>query len=137
MKLQYSKTKMLNVLFIRELASRLPVDSPLIVNCLTPGLCNTGLRPQFPRAISWICVAIYTFIGWSAERGSRQLIFAALGCEKREDDLRGVYISSSKIAEPSDFIVSDEGKAAQKKAWVSAFLYSSRLLPFTDGIAPI
>ena len=46
--MQYSKTKALNILFVRELASRLPTDSPLVVNCLTPGLCKTGMRRKFP-----------------------------------------------------------------------------------------
>lgn len=117
--MQYPKTKMLNILFARELASRLPANSPLIVNCLTPGLCRTGLRHEFPWPLSWIYVVVDSMIAWSAERGSRQLVFAALGREKREDELKGAYISSSEITEPSDFIISDEGKAAQKKAWVS------------------
>lgn len=58
---------------------------------------------------------------WSVERGSRQLVFAALGHGKREDELKGVYISRSEITEPSDFIISDEGETAQKQAWVSIF----------------
>lgn len=61
-------------------------------------------------------------LAWTTERGSRQLIFAALGYEKREDELKGAYISSSKITEPSDFVLSDEGKVAQKQAWVSVSL---------------
>lgn len=130
-KRQYPKTKTLNILFVRELASRLPANSPLIVNCVTPSLCKTGLRHEFPRLLSWIYVVVDATISWSAERGSRQLIFAALGYEKREDDLKGVYISSSKIAEPSDFIISDEGAAVQKQAWVSVLVHHHSSFPVT------
>ena len=129
--MQYPKTKALNILFIRELASRLPANSPLIPNCVTPSLSKTGLRREFPWPLSWIYVVVDAVISWSAERGSRQLIFAALGYEKREDELKGVYISSSKITEPSDFIISDEGMAAQKQAWVSFFIHCSRFPSLT------
>lgn len=134
--MQYPKTKMLNIFFIRELASRLPADCPLVVNCVTPSLCKTGLRREFPWPLSWIYVVVDAAISWSAERGSRQLIFGALGHEKRESDLKGVYISSSKITEPSDFIISDEGKAAQKQVWVSVFIHHSHCL-LTNGITPV
>ena len=142
MRKQYPKTKMLNIFFTRELASRLPVDSPLVVNCLTPGLCSTELRREFPWLLSWIYVIVDAGIAWSAERGSRQLVFAALGYEKREDDLKGVYVSSSEITEPSDFVISNEGKAVQKQAWVGIFSWSlppllivpckSRMKPWTS-----
>ena len=136
MKMQYPRTKMLNILFTRELASKLPANSPLVVNCVTPCLCKTGLRREFPWPLSWIYVIVDATISWSAERGSRQLIFGALGYEEREDDLKGAYISSSKIVEPSDFIISDEGKAVQKRVWVSIRI-SSQSLSLTDGITSI
>ena len=126
--MQYPKTKMLDILFVRELTSRLPADSSLIVNCLTPGLCRTTLRQEFPWPLSWIYVVVDSIIAWSAERGSRQLVFAALGREKREDELKGAYISSSEVTEPSDFIISDEGRAGQKQVWVSIFTRCSRFL---------
>jgi len=108
---------MLNILFTRELASRLSANNPLIVNCLTPSLCKTELRRDFSWPLSWIYVIVDALIAWPAERGSRQLIFAALGYEEREDELNGVYISSSTITEPSDFVISDEGKVVQKQVW--------------------
>ena len=112
----------MNIFFTRELASRLPANSPLIVNCLTPSLCRTGLRREFPWPLSWIYVIVDRVIAWPVERGSRQLIFGALGYEKREDELKGAYISSSTITEPSDFVISDEGKVVQGQAWVCTLL---------------
>lgn len=126
--MQYPKTKALNILFARELASRLPANSPLVVNCLTPGLSRSRLRREFSWPLSWIYAVVDALISWSTERGSRQLIFAALSHERREDELKGVYISSSKVTEPSDFIISDEGKAAQTQAWVSIFTPCGRYI---------
>jgi hypothetical protein len=89
MQMQYPKTKTLDILFVRELASRLPSNSPLIVSCLTPGLCRSRLRRSFPWPLSWIYVVVIdSIIAWSTERGSRQFIFAALGRGKREDELK-------------------------------------------------
>lgn len=73
---------------------------------------------------------INAMISWSTEHGSRQLISAALGFEKREDEIKGEYISSLGITEPRDFLVSDEGRAAQKRAWVSAFADHNHYLPY-------
>ncbi|KAJ2929465.1 hypothetical protein H1R20_g7622, partial [Candolleomyces eurysporus] len=78
----------------------------------------------------------------TAEEGSRQILFAALagsgddeGESKVEkegnsqgkgkegecmsiDKLRGAYISNCKVAEPSDYVIGEEGREAQEKLWV-------------------
>ena len=111
----------------------------MIVNCLTPGLCKTELRREFPWPLSWIYVVVDSIVAWPADRGSRQLVFAALGYEKREDELKGVYVSSSKITEPSDFVISDEGKVVQRQAWASNFSRSpllSLMVPFKSRMKP-
>jgi retinol dehydrogenase-12 len=71
----------------------------------------------------------------TTEQGSRQLIWACIGGKDNIDQLRGAYISSMQIREPSDFVVGEEGKRAQTKLWVSnhsvittALLTSMRLL---------
>ncbi|KAJ2935411.1 hypothetical protein H1R20_g1683, partial [Candolleomyces eurysporus] len=78
----------------------------------------------------------------TAEEGSRQILFAALagsgddeveskaekeGNSKEKgkeeecmsiDKLRGAYISNCKVAEPSDYVIGEEGREAQEKLWV-------------------
>jgi retinol dehydrogenase 12 len=120
--LRYPVSKLLNLFFARELASRLPGDSPLVVNAVNPGFCVSSLRrniPSFRYIIYWF---METFISWSAERGSRQLIFAALGNQSKPDEMKGAYISSSQIVEPSDYVISGEGAEVQKQLWVRALL---------------
>jgi len=45
------------------------------------------------------------------------LIWACIGGKDNIDQLRGAYISSMKVQEPSDSVVSEEGKLAQTKLW--------------------
>ncbi|KAF9443120.1 hypothetical protein P691DRAFT_809434 [Macrolepiota fuliginosa MF-IS2] len=59
--------------------------------------------------------------GWTAEQGSRQLIWAAGGTPKGDNDspdkLKGVYVGLADIDEPSDFVLGDEGKEREDKLW--------------------
>ena len=58
----------------------------------------------------------------TTEQGSRQLVWACIGGKDNIDQLRGAYISSMKVHEPSDSVVSGEGKRAQTKIWVNNYL---------------
>ena len=58
----------------------------------------------------------------TTEQGSRQLIWACIGGKDNIDQLRGAYISSMEVREPSDFVVSEEGKRAQATLWVNKHL---------------
>ena len=115
---RYAITKLINLFFVRELVSRLSKDSPLVINAVNPGLCVSGLRRnvRFPiNILSWLADML---LSWSAERGSRQLIFAALGNQENPAELKGSYITSSELVEPSDYVISDEGAKVQKQLWV-------------------
>ena len=118
MESRYAISKLLNLFFARELASRLPKDSPLVVNAVNPGFCISGLRRNVPMSHAIIFWFWDIFISWSAERGSRQLVFAALGNQENPTELQGSYITSSKVTEPSDYVISDEGATVQKQLWV-------------------
>ena len=63
----------------------------------------------------------------TSEQGSRQLIWASIGGKDNVDQLRGAYISSMQIQEPSDFVVTEEGKHAQTKLWVNNHLSYYRI----------
>ena len=63
----------------------------------------------------------------TTEQGSRQLIWACIGGKDNIDRLRGTYISSMHVQEPSDSVVSEEGKRAQNKLWVNNHLLHYRI----------
>lgn len=129
MESRYPVSKLLNLFFARELASRLPEDSPLVINAVNPGFCISTLRRNAPLSIAIVYWLWDVFIAWSTERGSRQLIFAALGNQDKLDELKGAYITSSKIVEPSDYVISDEGAKVQKQLWVRSLYRVCPLLP--------
>lgn len=129
MRLRYPTSKLLNLFFARELMSRLPEDSPLVINAVNPGLCVSGLRRNVPLAGQILFWFWDIFVSWSAERGSRQLVFGALGNKDKPDELKGAYISSSKVVEPSDYVISDEGAKVQKQLWVCLLCWAPWFLP--------
>ena len=118
MQARYPVSKLLNLFFARELASRFPEDSPLVINAVSPGFCFSALRRDVSLARHIVYRVMETLLAWSTERGSRQLIFAALGNQDKLDVMKGAYISSSEIVEPSDYVISNEGVEIQKQLWV-------------------
>ncbi|KAF8126301.1 hypothetical protein EV363DRAFT_1298688 [Boletus edulis] len=49
----------------------------------------------------------------TSTQGSRQLGYAAIGERDSEDYMKGAYVSNAGVAEPSDFVISEEGKTMQ------------------------
>ncbi len=72
-------------------------------------------------------------LAFTAEEGSRQLVYAAVGGSDREEQMRGAFVSKSDIAEPSDFTLTEEGKVMQNRYWVCLFLH----LTFSFGLTNV
>jgi len=106
---RYSVTKLLNVFWALELASRIPQEE-VIINLINPGSVDTGLHRDGN-------IFIQTFdrvLGRSREEGGRLLIDAAVvkGAESH-----GKYLSEAKLTTVSPFAKSKEGLVVQKKLW--------------------
>ncbi|KAJ3525459.1 hypothetical protein NM688_g8399 [Phlebia brevispora] len=119
---RYPDTKLLNVLFTRALSEHLPTTTPVIPAVVNPGYCYSELRRHITNLSGMIRFAIMDLLlGRTAEQGARQLIWAALGPDGKEGQhanwLRGAYVSTQSIKEPSDFVISKEGGEAQDKIW--------------------
>jgi retinol dehydrogenase-12 len=76
----------------------------------------TGIR----AVLDWL---MEKAIAYTTEEGSRQIVYAAIANEDKKNEMQGAYISLSKITEPSDFVISEEGKHAQDRLWVSFDLH--------------
>ncbi|KAJ7623768.1 hypothetical protein FB45DRAFT_114778 [Roridomyces roridus] len=114
---RYPLTKLLNVFFVRALNARLPSSSSLVVNAVSPGFCHSelvrtysGLRMLIDRFMKFV-------LAFTAEVGSRQLVWAALAQEDHPEEIRGQYIAGSRVQEVSDFVLSPEGCKAQDLIW--------------------
>ncbi|KAH9479740.1 Short-chain dehydrogenase/reductase phmF [Psilocybe cubensis] len=115
---RYQTTKLLNILLVRALSERLH-RKPLITNSANPGFCKTGLRRNLParaRFVMWVMDGLF---GRTADDGARVFVWAALGGEEegRRDELRGAYVDLCSVKEPSDYVVSKEGREAGDKIW--------------------
>ena len=70
-------------------------------------------------------------IAFTAEEGSRQVMYGALGGReadntKQEDvekKMRGGYVIMSELAEVSDFVLSEDGKKLEDRIWVSSLVF--------------
>ena len=93
---------------------------PVIVNAVDPGYAISGIRRNINGIIVLFFYLMDLILAISTEKSSRQLVFAALGAEN-EEKLRGAYLHYSRIGEPSDFVLSEQGHAVQEKIWVRLF----------------
>ncbi|TFK39464.1 hypothetical protein BDQ12DRAFT_649951 [Crucibulum laeve] len=110
---RYNQTKLINVFFTRALGYRLS-NAPIIVNTVNPGFCISELRKHQTGVTMWL---LEKLLARTAEQGSRQLVWAAVGGEESRDALRGAYISIQEVCEPSDYVISENGKKMQDKLW--------------------
>ncbi|KAF8903450.1 hypothetical protein CPB84DRAFT_1774170, partial [Gymnopilus junonius] len=112
---RYNETKLLNLFFTRALNDRL-AGKPIVVTSVNPGYCYSSLRRRFTGLQSIVDSLMEKALAHTSEEGSRQLVFGAVG-GGMGDNLRGAYINLSKVEEPSDYVLSTRGKAAQEKLW--------------------
>jgi len=131
---RYSLSKLLNVLYVRELTKKLPANSPIIVTSVNPGYCKTQLARSLPFFMRLRMMIMAALLGRTAEQGSRQLVWAAVGGAGREFELRGAYVNKADIEEVSDYVLSDDGAVAQKRIWEESVEILSRVNPKFESI---
>ena len=91
------------------------------MDAVDPGYAISELR----RNVRGFSISLYFyFMDWllamPTEKSSRRLVWSALGGREDEEKMRGAYIGGSRIVEPSDFVLSDEGQQVQERIWVCA-----------------
>ncbi|KAJ7113306.1 hypothetical protein C8R43DRAFT_1138608 [Mycena crocata] len=107
----------LNVFFVRALNARLGAATPLIVDAVNPGFCASELGRNTSGVAGFIFGIMQRLLGFTAEEGSRRLVWAAVGSPENPDDLRGGYINQCAVEEPNDFVISAEGHKFEDRLW--------------------
>jgi len=109
---RYNVSKLLEVLYTRELAARTKESGKpqVIINYLNPGLCHSSLAREIE---GWAFYMVKALLARPTEHGSRTLVHAA----EAGPETHGQYLSNCCIAEPSAFVRSKEGAEAQKRVW--------------------
>jgi hypothetical protein len=93
---RYPLSKLLEVFFVRQFASLLPVSrSGVVANLVDPGLCKTELSRNAPLEFQQQLAEMHAKFGRTAEEGSRTLLHGAVGGK----DSHGCYLCSCEIAE--------------------------------------
>jgi retinol dehydrogenase 12 len=123
---RYPLTKLLEVLIVRELCSRMsqkhPGDPSVVINLVNPGLCHSALA----RELGWRITIFKFFCARSAEVGSRTEVHAAIeaGVESF-----GQYMDNCKVSQPSSFARSEEGKEAGRRIYEELMAKLEKIQP--------
>ncbi|KZV64273.1 NAD(P)-binding protein [Peniophora sp. CONT] len=113
---RYLVSKLLNILFVRELAARVP-HTKVVVNTVSPGYCYSSLRRKAGLFDRFRMSILDLVLGNTTEQGGRRVAWAAIAdrhCEKR---MHGAYTAYMEITEESDWAISEEGYATQRRIW--------------------
>ncbi|KAG6373465.1 hypothetical protein JVT61DRAFT_6618 [Boletus reticuloceps] len=121
------RSVILGMMFIRELASRLPESIPLVACAVNPGFCHSEMtRNAMPKGwFASMCKRLV--LVRSTEEGSRTLVHAAVASDR---SMHGRYLSGCEIVEERDYLFTPEGKACSAKVWVRNCYYQ-RVFPFS------
>ncbi|PSR98926.1 hypothetical protein PHLCEN_2v4246 [Hermanssonia centrifuga] len=118
---RYPDSKLLNVLFTRALAGHLSPTLPIIATAVNPGFCYSELMRHVPGPRLIFIKIMQLFVARTAEQGARQLLWAALGPDGKDGEhvkfLKGAYVSTLEVREPSDYVISKDGYEAQERIW--------------------
>ncbi|ROV86747.1 hypothetical protein VMCG_10913 [Cytospora schulzeri] len=120
---RYNASKLLNVLWLRELSDRAASSSRgVIINGVNPGLCASSLHRSHQE------VAVFNkMFAWSSEEGGHCLADAAL-----QHGEHGAYISEQVVKQPSQFVLSPDGVETQKKIWEETMAILREAVPDMD-----
>ncbi|KAL4063549.1 hypothetical protein V8B97DRAFT_1520770 [Scleroderma yunnanense] len=124
----YFLSKVFEVMFVRELAARLPEHTPVVACTVNPGFCHSRLLRDTKTGWYSRLLAIimnYSPLSRSSEKGSRTLLHAAIGGE--DSAIHGRYLSSCKVVEESSYLFTPEGKVVSRKLWTETIDLLSKI----------
>ncbi|KAK5053198.1 hypothetical protein LTR84_002172 [Exophiala bonariae] len=111
---RYNASKALEVLFVRELVSRLGSDDhSVVITLVNPGLCRSALDRNGPAIQRYILAGFRYTVGRSTEVGSRTLIHGATAGPSSH----GEFMSDGVNQNVAEWIRTDMGKKAQVKVF--------------------
>ncbi|KAF2494629.1 short-chain dehydrogenase/reductase SDR, partial [Lophium mytilinum] len=103
---RYYTSKLLNVFWTRELASRID-KSEVVINTPNPGWCYSGLHRYQMTSLYDL---VLRMLSWTSAEGGHCLVDALV----LHEESHGQYLSEQK---ETPFVVSTEGEKVQKQIW--------------------
>ncbi|KIJ68096.1 hypothetical protein HYDPIDRAFT_107736 [Hydnomerulius pinastri MD-312] len=134
MRKRYELSKLLEVMFVRELASRLPNPTPVAVSAINPGFCHSRLTRSIEGnpIVNLVLRAMKAMLARTTEVGSRTLVHPAV--EPGERTRHGRYISCCEVSEESDYVLSDEGKEVSRRLWAETIEVLGKVDPRVNQV---
>ncbi|KAG2135459.1 short-chain dehydrogenase [Suillus clintonianus] len=131
---RYNLSKMLEVMFVRELSSRLPEPTPVAVSAVNPGFCHSRLsRSTETNPFKTLGVAtVKALLARTTEMGSRTLVHPVV--EPGELSRHGRYLSCCEPKEESDYVISTEGREVSRRLWLETIDVLSKADPRVQRI---
>lgn len=117
MKDRYNVSKVLLMMFARELAARLPAHTPVAVMNVNPGFCHSRLTREAESRIpkKWFVRLFKSMVARTTEVGSRTIAHAVVTSEERK--FHGRYVSVCELSEESEYVLSAEGMDFANRLW--------------------
>ncbi|KAK6502944.1 hypothetical protein TWF481_007983 [Arthrobotrys musiformis] len=109
---RYNVSKLLLTGFTNEFASKVGSDQ-VIINSMCPGLVATNFDTNSPFILKYFMKGVRSLMARTPEEGARALTLAATTGPEGS----GKYYSDGKETPPAAFLLTEEGKAFQKKLW--------------------
>ncbi|KAI9650699.1 hypothetical protein NHQ30_000721 [Ciborinia camelliae] len=114
---RYAVSKVLQILFVRELVERLNTikspTPPVIINLVNPGLCKSTLTRGHSAIFHVLAFIPYAIVARTAEVGARTYVLGA----SAGPESHGEFMSDGEVQEVERWIYTDVGKKVQKKAF--------------------
>ncbi|KAK6521231.1 hypothetical protein TWF506_001456 [Arthrobotrys conoides] len=109
---RYNVSKLLLTGFTNELASKID-SSQVVVNSMCPGLVATNFDTNSPWYLKYLMKGVRSLMARTPSEGARALTLAAItGTEGN-----GKYYSDGKETPSAALLLTEDGKAFQKKLW--------------------
>ena len=129
MKNRYPTSKLLEIFMVRALAPRINsgphADKPIILNCLTPGLCHSELVRDNKGITRVMFEAVKFILARKTEVGSRALLAAT----EAGKESHGQYMADCVVTEPSAFVRSGEGEKTQERVYTELMGILEKIQP--------
>ena len=110
---RYNVSKLIEILFIRELVSRLQAHQTpnVTITTVNPGLCRSTLYRDDEKSL--VSHILRWIVSRSTEVGARTLVYGVCG----GPETHGEYMSDGKPQEVEKWICSDMGRRVQRKVF--------------------
>ncbi|TGO12756.1 hypothetical protein BPAE_0808g00020 [Botrytis paeoniae] len=114
---RYGVSKLIQILFVRELVQRLnkakSPNPPVITNLANPGLCKSTLDRGRGAAFKIVAFIMLSLLGRTAEVGSRTYVLGA----SAEPESHGEFMSDGAVQKAEGWIYTEIGEKVQKKVF--------------------